>query len=131
MPHRLAPRDNDSYLSPRVVVARLESEFAYVEASEDEGRRHVHGLVRQLQKMMQLGTIPVNHEHLERLRNVRQNAIYVYFGDDPGSEIAYLSTAVIPGEALFFNYTSESHQRAARSLLMRCAGVLGYEVVEA
>ena len=45
MAHRLIARDGHRYLSPRVVVTRLESEFAYVESSEEDGRRHV--LVRK------------------------------------------------------------------------------------
>ena len=131
MAHRLTVRDGHRYLSPQVVVTRLESEFAYVEVDEEDGRRHVRGIIRQLQKISEMGLIPVDNEYLERLKKAQRGAIYVYFGDDPGSEIACLSTAVIPGEALFFDYASRAHEQAARPLLVRCAAVLGYDIVEA
>lgn len=130
MAHRLFARDGHRYLSPRVAVTRLESEFAYVESSEEDGRRHVRGIVRQLQAIKQIGDIPVDSEHLERLKRAQTGAIYVYFGDDPSSETAYLSTAIIPGEPLFFDYSSRAHEQAAQTLLPRCADVLGYDLVE-
>lgn len=131
MAHRLVPPDGCPYLSPRLVVSRLESEFAYVEVDEEDGRRHVRGIIRQLQKMRDLGLIPVDDEYLARLKKAQRGAIYVYFGDDPGSEIACLNTAVIPGEPLFFDYASRAHEQAAHPLLARCAEVLGYNIVEA
>jgi hypothetical protein len=112
-------------------VTRLESEFAYVEVDEEDGRRHVRGIIRQLEKMADMGLIPVDSEYLERLRKAQRGAIYVYFGDDPGSEVACLSTAVIPGEALFFDYSSRANEEAARPLLLRCAAVLDYDITEA
>ena len=130
MAHRLFARDGHRYLSPRVVVTRLESEFAYVESSEEDGRRHVRGIVRQLEAIKQIGDLPVDSEYLERLKRAQSAAIYVYFGDDPSSEIASLSTAVIPGEPLFFDYSSRAHEEAAQTLLLRCAEVLDYDVVE-
>jgi hypothetical protein len=130
MAHRLNARDGHRYLSPRVVVTRLEAEFAYVESSEEDGRRHVRGIVRQLQAIKEIGDIPVDTEHLDRLKRAQNGAIYVYFGDDPSSETAYLSTAVIPGEPLFIDYASRAHEQAAQTLLLRCADVLGYDVVE-
>lgn len=130
MAHCLFARDGQRYLSPRVVVNRLESEFAYVEASEEDGRRHVRGIVRQFQVIKQIGDIPVDNAHLERLKKVQNGAIYVYFGDDPSSETAYLSTAVIPGEPLFFDYSSRTHEATAQTLLLRCADALGYNIVE-
>jgi hypothetical protein len=130
MAHRLYSRDGQRLLSPRVVVARLESEFAYVEASEEEGHRHVGGIIRQMLKLQQAGHIPEDLEYLERLKKAQRGSIFVYFGDDPGSEMACLSTAVIPGEALFFDYNSRAHERAAQPLLLRCAAALDYEIVE-
>lgn len=131
MAHRLVARDGKRYLSPRVVVTRLESEFAYVEVDEEDGRRHVRGIIRQLEKIADMGLIPVDNQYLERLKKAQRGAIYVYFGDDPGSEIACLGTAIIPGEALFFDYASRAHEQAAQPLLIRCAAVLDYEIVEA
>lgn len=131
MAHRLYARDGRAFLAPRVVVSRLENEFAYVEASEDEGRRHVLGIIRQLLRLQQEGHLQVDIDYLERLKRAQRGSIYVYFGDDPGSETACLSTAIIPGEALFFDYESQTHEKAAKPLLMRCAAALGYEIVEA
>lgn len=131
MAHRLCVRDGERYLSPRVVVARLEAEFPYVEVDEEDGRRHVHGIIRQLERIGEMGLVPIDEAYVQRLRKAQRGAIYVYFGDDPGSETACLSTAVIPGEALYFVYSSRHHQEAAWPLLLRCAAVLGYEIVQA
>jgi hypothetical protein len=131
MGHRLYAREGHGLLTPRVVVSRLEGEFPYVEASEDEGRHHVGGIIRQLRKLQEAGNIPVDLDYLERLKKAQRGSIFVYFGDDPGSETACLSTAIIPGEALFFDYSSREHENAARLLLMRCAAALNYEIVEA
>jgi hypothetical protein len=101
-----------------------------VEASEEEGQHHVAGVIRQMLKLQRAGHIPVDLDYLERLKRAQRASIFVYFGDDPGSEIACLSTAVIPGEALFFDYNSRAHERAAQPLLLRCAAALDYEIVE-
>ena len=130
MAQRLGVRDAGRYLSPLVVVSRLESEFAYMEVDEEGGRRHVRGLIYQLQKMIAIGLIPINNEYVERLKRAQRASIYIIFGDDPGSELACLSTAVIPGEPLFFDYLSSAHAEAARPLLVRCAEVLGYDLIE-
>lgn len=131
MPYRLCVRDGGRYLSPRVVVSRLESAFAYVEGDEDEGRRHVGGIIRQLQEMAETGLIPIDDEYMERLKKAQRNSIYVYFGDDPGCELACLGVAVIPGEPLYFDYPSRAHAEAARPSLVRCAEILGYDIIEA
>ena len=131
MAHRLCAREGQRYLSPRVVISRLESEFAYVEVDEEDGRRHVRGIIRQLQKISEMGLVPLDRGYVERLRKAERGAVYVYFGDDPGSETACLSTAVIPGEALYFVYSSRRHADAAYSLLLRCASALDYEIIEA
>ena len=130
MAHSLCARDGQPLLLPRVVVSRLENEFSYVEASEDEGRRHVGAVIRQLRKLQEAGNIPVDLDYLARLTQAQRGSIVVYFGDDPGSELACLSTAIIPGEALFFDYSSRAHETATRPLLLRTAVILDYEIVE-
>jgi hypothetical protein len=130
MAHRLCAREGQRYLSPRVVISRLESEFAYVEVDEEDGQRHVRGIIRQLQKISEMGLVPLDRAYVERLRKVERGAVYIYFGDDPGSETACLSTAVIPGEALYFVYSSRRHADAAYPLLLRCASALDYEIIE-
>jgi hypothetical protein len=114
-----------------VVVSRLEAEFGYVEVDEEDGRRHVRGIIRQLMTIRDIGLVPIDNGYVERLKKAERGAIYVYFGDDPGSETGCLSTAVIPGEALYFNYASQRHAEAAWPLLLRCAAVLNYEIVDA
>jgi hypothetical protein len=129
MAYCLVARDSHGYLSPRVVVARLVSEFPYVASSEDDGRRYVRGIIEQLQAIKQFGDIPVDSEYLDRLERAENGAIYVYF-EDWSSEHAYLGTAVIPGEPLFFMYSSSAEEQAARPLLLRCAKALDYEIVD-
>jgi hypothetical protein len=131
MAHRLCARDGERYLSPPVVISRLEAEFAYVEVDQEDGRRHVRGIIRQLRRIAEMNLVTVDSGYVERLKKAERGAMYVYFGDDPGSEAACLSTAIIPGEALYFVYASQRHAEAAWPLLLRCAAVLGYEIVEA
>jgi hypothetical protein len=131
MAHRLCVREGERYLAPRLAVSRLESEFAYVEADEEDGRRHVAGIIRQLQKMAAVGLMPIDNDYVERLKKAQRDSLYVIFGDDPGSELACLSAVVIPEEPLYFDYPSHAHVEAARPLLVRCAKVLGYDIIEA
>jgi hypothetical protein len=130
MAHRLHAREGRPLLLPRVVVSRLEGEFAYVEASEDEGRRHVAAIIRQLLRLQDAGHVQVDTAYLERLKKAQRGSIYVYFGDDPGDESGCLSTAIIPGEALFFDYSSPAQESAVQPLLLRCAAALDYEILE-
>jgi len=111
-----------------VVVARLQSEFPYVASSEEDGRRYVRAIVKQLSAIKQIGEIPVDSEYLDRLDRAQNGAIYVYF-EDPSCATTYLSTVVIPGEPLFFYYSSSAHERATQALLSRCAAALDYEIV--
>lgn len=129
MAHRLVPRDGRRYLSPRVVVSRLLSEFSNVSSSEKDGRRYVHGIIQQLHAIKRVGKVPVDSDYLDRLGKAQNDAIYVYFADW-NSETAYLSTAVIPGEPLFFYYSSSAHEKAAKTLLLRCAEALDYDIVD-
>jgi len=129
MAHRLVPRNGHRYLSPRAVVTRLLSEFSYVAASEEDGRRYARGIIEQLQAIKQTGDILVDSEYLDRLEKAQSGAIYVYF-EDWDSETACLSTAVIPGEPIFFYYSSSAHEQAARKLLLRCAKALEYDIVD-
>ena len=129
MAYCLVARDSHPYLSPRVVVARLVSEFPYVASSEEDGRRYVRGIIQQLQAIKQFGEIPVDREYLDRLERAEHDAIYVYF-EDWNSDAAYIGTAIIPGEPLFFMYSSSEQEQAARPLLIRCAKALDYEIVD-
>jgi hypothetical protein len=129
MAHRLVPREGQPYLTPRVVVARLLSEFPYVTSSNEGGRGYVRGIIRQLRAIKQSGDSRVDSEYLDRLERVQDGAIYVHF-EDWNSEAIYLSTAVIPGEPLCFFYSSSKHEQAAKTLLLRCAAALDYDIVD-
>lgn len=130
MVHRLYAPPGQLYLSPQVVLRRLESEFSYVETDEEDGRRHVRKIIRQLWQIKQTGKIPIDDDYLDRLGKVQRGAVCVFFGDNPGSEIALLSTVIIPGEPLIFDYLSRAHRQATEPLLVRCASALGYNISE-
>lgn len=126
--HRLVARNDQHFFSPLVVVKRLESEFAYVEADEAAGHRHILEMMSQLEASKGNRRTFVCDERRERLNTVKDRAVYVHFGDDPSSETEYLCTVVIPGEPLVFQYESAAHESAAWLLLKRCAKVLGYDI---
>jgi hypothetical protein len=60
---------------------------------------------------------------------VKDRAVHVCFGDDPGANTGCLCAVVIPGEPLVFEYESAAHAQAVQPLLSRCAKVLGYGIV--
>ena len=128
MADRLVANKADSYLTPRVVVNRLKSEFSYVEADGEEGRRYILETVERLNANTSLRS--VNHQTAEDLDRVKNRTIFVCFGDDVGSDAGLLSTYVIPGMPLLFEYASVAHEHAVRHLLTRCAVALGYKVVK-
>lgn len=114
--------------SPRVLLKHLQSEFPYVEADEAAGRQYVLRLLRHL-RTEDGGRRHTSYEqHIQRLENVKDRALFVYFGDDPASEAACLSTVLIPGEPLVFDFESVEHELQARQLLRRCARVIGCDV---
>lgn len=128
MADRLRPNKSDVYLSPRVVVNRLGSEFSYVETDGEEGRRHVVETIERLKS--DTSSRYVNHQMAQKLARIKNRAIFVCFGDDASSDLALLSTYVIPGMPLAFEYASVTHEHAVQHLLTRCAIALGYEIVK-
>lgn len=128
--HRLVPAKDHHFLSPLVVAMRLASEFAYVEADEAEGLRHVWEIMKQLDAKNNRHRDSLLAERLKHLDQVKERAVHVCFGDDPGGETEYLCTVVIPGEPLIFEYESAAHERAVRPLLRRCAQMLGYDILD-
>lgn len=117
-----------TYLTPMIVVSRLESEFSYVETDGEEGRRYVLETIDRLRA--DTSSRYVDHQMVQSLARVKNRAIFVCFGDDASSDLALLSTYVVPGMPLVFEYASAAHERAARPLLARCASVLGYEIIK-
>jgi hypothetical protein len=129
MAHRkLFPKSGNPYLTPAEVIARLQAHFGYVETDPQRGADHVDSMVAQLARMQFLSPPPATPEQIERLRSVRSQAVLVVFSDDASSEYAYLTTTLIPGEPLFFGFSSANQEEASAELLERCASVLGYEI---
>lgn len=128
--HCLQAPNGHRYHSPLVVVKRLSCEFAYVEADEAEGYRHVLEMLEWLEAKIGGRTNSIHNERVRHLQTVRDRAIHVVFGDDLTSDHAYLCSVIIPGEPLVFEHASSAHERSVRPLLKRCAEVLGYEIVK-
>lgn len=129
MVHRLMPANGHRFLSPLRVVARVESEFAYVEADEEEGLRRVADIIGRLRKHGRDQSNRAGIGRLEHLEKAKEDAIHLRFGDDPSSESAYISMTVIPGEPLLVECESHQHALAAEPLLKRCAKALGYSII--
>jgi hypothetical protein len=128
MPDRLIANNPDAYLSPGALLNRLKSEFSYVEADGEEGRRHVLETIKRLKA--DYSPRHVDLRMVEQLERVKNRALFVCFGDDAGSDLAILGTYVIPGLPLVFEYASVAHEHAVRDLLARCAAALGYALVK-
>lgn len=127
MTDRLIPAKADAYLSPWAVVNRLKHEFSYVEADGEEGRRHVLQLIARLKGDT---SDQRNEARAERLNRVKNRALLLCFGDVANSDAEVLSTYLIPGMPLVFEYESAAHEKAAHALLHRCAAVIGYEILK-
>jgi hypothetical protein len=65
---------------------------------------------------------------MEQLERVKDRAVHVCFGDNPGCDKSYLCAVVIPGEPMIFEYESVEHEESVQALLERCAKILGYGV---
>ena len=126
--HRLAPVNGHAYLSPLVVVMRIASEFAYIDADEKAGCDAVADIIRKIEVGNRRGRDPLLAERIEQLERVKDRAVHVCFGDNPGCDKSYLCAVVIPGEPLVFEYDSLEHEQAVQPLLQRCAHILGYSV---
>ena len=128
MPDRLVSNNPDAYLAPLALVTRLKSEFAYVETDGEEGRRHVLESIERLKGERSFRQ--VDRDKIQWLDRVKNRALFVCFGDNASSESLLLTTYVIPGEPLAFDYASVTHERAVQPLLARCAAVLGYQILK-
>ena len=126
--HRLAPTNGHPFLSPLVIVMRIASEFAYVEADEAAGHDRVAEIIRQIESRSRRNKDALLAERIEQLEKVKDRAVHVCFGDDPGSDTGYLCAVVIPGEPIIFEYESPVHEEAVEPLLGRCAKILGYGI---
>jgi hypothetical protein len=126
--NRLYPKEGGRYLSPTEVIERLKQEFAQVEVDVAKGEVHVLRMIEQLARMQDFTPPPASPEDIERLRSVKNEARFVTVMSKSKDEDAYLSTCIISGEALFFDYSSARHEMMARPLLERFAAALNYEI---
>jgi len=126
--HRLGPVNGHAYLSPLVVVMRIAAEFAYIDADEKAGYDAVEELIRQIEGRNRRSRDPLLAERIEQLERVKERAVHVCFGDNPGCDKSYLCAVVIPGAPLIFEYDSLEHEQAVQPLLERCARILSYGV---
>jgi len=128
MPDRLVANSADAYLGPWAAVNRLKPVFRYVEADGEEGCRYVLEAIQRLKAARSLRQ--GDRDMVQWLDQVKNRALFVCFGDDAGSDLALLSTHVVPGLPLEFEYASVTHERAVQPLLERCAAALGYEILK-
>lgn len=126
--HRLGPLNGNQYLSPLVVVMRIAGEFAYIDADEKAGYERVEEIIRQIEVRNRRSKDTLLAERIEQLEKVRDRAVHVCFGDNPGCDKSYLCAVVIPGEPLIFDYESAEHEESVQPLIARCAKILGYGV---
>ena len=126
----LEPQDGETFVSVPIVVSRVGREFAYVESDGELGRRHVAKMISDVDAQLGGTEASGRKERAKYLAEVLNRAIYVRCGDNPGSETDFLSTVVVPGEPIVFEYESKAHEAASRMLLLRFAKILGYKIVE-
>ena len=120
MAHRLSPRADDPYLSPKEVVRRLREEFDFVDADPEAGADHVGDMIVQFLRMGVPDTVVEAH------RQVQSAAIRVTIADNLVDDME-LSFVTMPGEGLLVGYYSGEHEEATSELLRCCADALGYE----
>lgn len=129
--HRLGPVNGNTYLSPLVIIMRIASEFAYIDADEAVGCERVEDVIREMERRNRRARDPLIVERMEQLERVKERAVHVCFGDNPGCDKSYLCAVVIPGEPMIFEYESAEHEESVLPLLERCAKLLGYGVGKA
>jgi hypothetical protein len=118
------------------VVRRVRDEFGYADANREAGADHVGDMiahyVRVKARYARWKNPPPDAAELDgeisRLEGIRQDAIMLTFGDDPASEYAYVSLAILPEEPLFIAYCSRQHEEEASPLVRRIASILSYQV---
>ena len=110
------------------MLKRLEREFAYIESDEAAGCSHVVEMIKKIKAKIGSRHHVVYQRRMETLEARKNLAIYVCFGDDPSSETGCVSTVLIPDSPLVFQFESVEHERATRTVIRRCAKVLGYDI---
>ena len=126
MAHRLSP-SSGVFLAPAEVARRLRLEFAALDVSAEKGREYVRDLLTRVLELRARG-VDRGDDYVHRLQRAEPVSVFLFIADDPYAEDAHLSCCCMPGEPLFFSYTSGAHEDAARPLLERCARVLAYDI---
>jgi len=107
------------------VRERLESEFAYVAASEEAAHEFVVSVFGDARDDTQRADDDLD---MRPFGDAGVGALYVQCGDDLTSETMLLGMFIIPGEPIIFDYTSPENERSTLTLVERCAAVLGYQI---
>jgi hypothetical protein len=125
---RLFPKSKKPFLTPEDVLARLSTEFSGLRVDRKQAEEHMRRMIQQLRLMSDLTPPPASKEQIARLEQVTADSIYVVIADAGTPNGVSLTACIIPGEPLFFGYSSSKHQADTRSLLLRCARSLQYEI---
>jgi len=104
-------------------IAHPDPYTAAMQVIEDE---RVDEVIREMERRNRRARDPLLVERMEQLERVKDRAVHVCFGDNPGCDKSYLSAVVIPGEPLIFDYESAEHEESVQPLIERCAKILGY-----
>jgi hypothetical protein len=119
---KLFPPEGRDFLPIDEIVGRLRDEFAVVDVDKDGGWDHVASMIAATLEFSD--ELPHKQGQLTKLQSIQDEAVYVSFGD-------CLSTAasccLIPASELFFD-DPDVLADPGRSLLVRCAAALEYEM---
>ena len=121
--HDLTRKTGQHYLLPEEIVRRLRLAFKHVDASQS---RAVESIEQSIQYMRGSGAF--SDEEIDRLRGMTDRAIDVIVADESPPGLGYLTVLIEPDEKLFFDYESQSHEKAAKPLLERIARLLDYDL---
>lgn len=121
MAHLLKPHDNEAYLMPDEIVARLKGEFTHCTASRDEGDDIVGDTIAKLIELK------APQEIIDQQIAAQAYSIAVVVAVDASSDDS-LQFTVKPNEGILIGYFSGQHEDATRTLLDRCASVLNYRI---
>lgn len=127
---RLFPKLGMPYLSPMETINRLSSEFEGFQADREKGGKYVGQMLQQLKRMRHLSPPPATDKEIARLEAMQDESIFVSISDEANLGPTHLTTCIIPGQPLFFGYSSAKHELDARPLLERSAAALGYDIEE-
>lgn len=121
MANILFPADGVAYLDPEEVVRRLRGEFDYTAIDRNEGSGVVGEIVAKLVELN------APQEVIDFQLAAQDRAIQVVIADDALSDNC-LQFTVKPNSGIFVGYLSREHEISTRSLVERCATVLGYQI---